>query len=59
MTQEYVQEMALKTIKEQQDDIEVNSDRDALLYLMGFNDGVIELTLKLRDNAVTERGVEE
>ena len=59
MTQEYVQKMALETIMEQQANIEVNSDRDDLLYLMGFNDGVIELTLKLRDNAVTERGEEE
>lgn len=57
MTQEYVQKMALETIKEQQAYTEVNSDRDNLLYLMGFNDGVIELTLKLQDNAVTERGV--
>lgn len=56
MTQEYVRKMALETIMEQQANIEVNSDRDDLLYLMGFNDGVIELTLKLQDNAVTERG---
>ena len=55
MTQEYVKQMALDTIMEQQAETKVNADRDNLLYLMGFNDGVIELALKLRDNTQAER----
>jgi len=54
MTQEYIKQMALETIMEQQAETKVNDDRDNLLYLMGFNDGVIELALKLRDTTQTE-----
>jgi hypothetical protein len=56
MTQEYIKQVALDTIMEQQAETKVNTDRDNLLYLMGFNDGVIELALKLRDKteAVSE-----
>lgn len=54
MTQEYIKQMALDTIAEQQAKTTVNSDRDNLLYLMGFNDGVIELALNLRDKTQAE-----
>lgn len=54
MTQEYIKNKALETIMEQQAETKVNADRDNLLYLMGFNDGVIELALKLRDNTQAE-----
>lgn len=47
MTETYIQKMALETIMEQQAETKVNADKDNLLYLMGFNDGVIELALKL------------
>ena len=56
MTETYVQKMALETIMEQQAETKVNADRDNLLYLMGFNDGVIELALKLQDRTVKEGG---
>ena len=56
MTETYVQKMALETIMEQQAETKVNADKDNLLYLMGFNDGVIELALKLRDRTVKEGG---
>lgn len=54
MTQEYIKQMALKTIMKQQAETKVNADRDNLLYLMGFNDGVIELALNLRDKTRAE-----
>ena len=54
MTQEYIKQMALDTIMEQQAKTKVNADRDNLLYLMGFNDGVIELALNLRDKTQAE-----
>ncbi len=54
MTQEYIKKMALDTIKEQQAETKVNADRDNLLYLMGFNDGVIELAFNLRDKTQAE-----
>lgn len=54
MTQEYIKEIALNTITEQQAKTEVNADRDNLLYLMGFNDGVIELALNLRERTQAE-----
>lgn len=54
MTQEYIKQVALDTIMEQQAETKVNSDRDNLIYLMGFNDGVIELALKLRENTQAE-----
>ena len=54
MTQEYIKQMALDTIMEQQAKTTVKADRDNLLYLMGFNDGVIELALKLRDKTQAE-----
>ena len=52
MTQEYIKQMALDTIMEQQAKTTVKADRDNLLYLMGFNDGVIELVLKLQAEKV-------
>lgn len=54
MTQEYIKRMALDTIMKQQAETKVNADRDNLLYLMGFNDGVIELALNLRDETQAE-----
>ena len=54
MTQAYINEMALVTIKEQQTKTKVNADRDNLLYLKGFNDGVTELAWKLWDNTLSE-----
>ena len=59
MTQEYVKKMALDTIMKQQAETKVNADRDNLLYLMGFNDGVIELALNLRDRTQAERECDE
>ena len=56
MTQEYIKHIALNTIREQQAETKVNADRDNLLYLMGFNDGVIELALNLRDKTQVESG---
>lgn len=55
MTQEYIKQIALDTIMEQQAETKVNSDRDNLIYLMGFNDGVIELALKLREKTQVEQ----
>lgn len=54
MTQEYIKQIALDTIMEQQAETKVNADRDNLLYLMGFNDGVIELALNLREKTQAE-----
>jgi chemotaxis regulatin CheY-phosphate phosphatase CheZ len=54
MTQEYIKQMALDTIMKQQAETKVNDDRDNLLYLMGFNDGVIELALNLRESTQAE-----
>ena len=54
MTQEYIKQIALDTIMEQQAETKVNADRDNLIYLMGFNDGVIELALNLRDKTQAE-----
>lgn len=54
MTQEYIKQMALDTIMGQQAETKVNADRDNLLYLMGFNDGVIELALNLRERTQAE-----
>lgn len=59
MTQEYINEMALFTIKEQQAEIKVDADRDNLLYLKGFNDGVTKLAYKLQDNTVRAQEKEE
>lgn len=42
-----IRKIAIDTIGEQQAKTLVNSDRDNLLYLMGFNDGVIELANSL------------
>ena len=58
MTQEYIKQIALDTIMEQQAETKVNADRDNLLYLMGFNDGVIELALILREKTLAESEVE-
>ena len=58
MTQEYIKQIALDTIMEQQAETKVNADRDNLLYLMGFNDGVIELALNLREKTQAESEVE-
>ena len=58
MTQEYIKQIALDTIMEQQAETKVNSDRDNLIYLMGFNDGVIELALNLREKTQAESEVE-
>lgn len=55
MTQEYIKQIALDTIEEQQAETKVNDDRDHLIYLMGFNDGVIELALKLQPKTQAER----
>ena len=54
MTQEYIERIALDTIMEQQAETKVNADRDNLLYLMGFNDGVTELALNLREKTQAE-----
>ena len=54
MTQEYIKQIALDTIMEQQAETKVNADRDNLLYLMGFNDGVIELALRLQTKSQAE-----
>ena len=54
MTQEYIKQIALDTIMKQQAETKVNADRDNLLYLMGFNDGVIELALNLRERTQAE-----
>ena len=59
MTQEYIKQIALNTIMKQQAETKVNADRDNLLYLMGFNDGVIELALNLRERTQAESEVEE
>lgn len=54
MTQGYINQIALDTITEQQAKTKTNADIDNLLYLMGFNDGVIELASNLRDKAQAE-----
>ena len=54
MTQEYIKQITLDTIMKQQAETKVNADRDNLLYLMGFNDGVIELALNLRERTQAE-----
>ena len=59
MTQEYIKQMALDTIMQQQAETKVNADRDNLLYLMGFNDGVIELALNLRERTQAESEAQE
>ena len=58
MTQEYIKQMALETIMKQQAETKINADRDNLLYLMGFNDGVIELALNLREKTRAESEVQ-
>lgn len=59
MTQEYIERIALDTIMDQQAATRVNADRDNLLYLMGFNDGVTQLALNLREKTQAEREVKE
>lgn len=47
MTLGYIKQMALEVIMEQQANTKIDADKDRLSYLLGFNDGVIELTSRL------------
>ena len=38
---------ALDVISEKQKDVEITADKDELLYLMAFNDGVIKLKTRI------------
>ena len=49
MTKEYIMQIAFEMIAEHQSETRMSADKDSLLYLMAFNDGVIELALRLQE----------
>lgn len=47
MTADSIRRMAMQVIENQQTLIRVNADRDNLVHLLGFNDGVLALAEEL------------
>ena len=45
-----IKEISLDVIMEEQANVRKDATKDELLYLMGFNDGVIELSNRFRED---------
>lgn len=49
---EYIMRVALDVIGDQQSYTKVHSDKENLVYLLGFNDGILALLSAVQDRSV-------
>lgn len=54
MTKDTIRNIVLDCIVEQQSDVQINANRDDLVYMLGYNDGVIEVMERLIDELEIE-----
>lgn len=51
VTIDYIKEIVLDVIATEQSYVRKDATRDDLIYLMGFNDGALEILNRLKDRA--------
>ena len=57
MTADSIRRMAIEVIAEQQAYVTINSDKDSLLHLFGFNNGVLTLAEQLIGSLVESQSI--